>query len=147
MGIFILSLVVTVVSFICGILYFGGDFGLFFTPSPLIILILFPLIFQCILYGNFFKKAFVTVFEKNVPKDYLHKAYNFFRHYGQTIWITTITIIVSYVAICMKNLEDKSGIGPMLQFILDAIVYAGLLNLLIVLPYKIIIKNKIISSE
>jgi hypothetical protein len=147
MGIFILSLVVTVVSFVCGILYFGGDFGLFFTPSPLIILVLFPFIFQCILYGKFFKKAFVAVFEKNVPKDYLQKAYNFFRYYGQTILITTITLIASYVVICMKNLEDTSGLGPMFQFILDAIIYAGLLHLLIVLPYKIIIKNKLISSE
>jgi hypothetical protein len=144
---FVLTLVLTVVSFAGGILYFGSGFGLFFTPLPLIILIIFPLIFQCILYGNFFKKAFITIFEKNVSKNYLQKAYNFFKYYGQTIWITAITLIVLYTVVCMKILEDKSGLGPMLQFIFDAIIYAGLLHLIIVLPYKIIIKNKIISSE
>jgi hypothetical protein len=142
---FVLTLVLTVVSFVGGILYFGSGFGLFFTPLPLIILILFPLIYQCILYENFFKKAFVIIFEKNISKDYLQKAYNFFKHYGQMIWITTITLIALYTAVCMKFLEDKSGLGPMFQFILDAIIYAGLLHLIVVLPYKIIIKNKIMS--
>jgi flagellar motor component MotA len=65
---FILTLVLTVAFFIGGIFYFGGDFGLFFAPSPLIILVLFPLIFQCILYGKFFKKAFITAFEKMFQK-------------------------------------------------------------------------------
>jgi hypothetical protein len=139
---FILSFVLTAALFAGGILYFGSGFVLFFTPLPLIILALFPLIFQYILYGRFFKKAFVIIFEKNISKDYLQKAYNFFRHYGQTIQITAITLATVYTVVCMKIMEDKSELGPMLQFILDTIIYAGLLHLLIVLPYKILIKNK-----
>jgi hypothetical protein len=99
------------------------------------------------LYGNFFKKAFVVVFENNPSKDSMQKAYDFFKNYGQTLWIMAITFIAIYTVICMKYLEDKSGLGPMFQIIINTIVYTGLLHLLIVLPYKAIIKNKIISSE
>jgi hypothetical protein len=147
MGTFILSLAMTVAFFVGGILYFDGDFGLFFVPAPLLILVLFPLIFHCILCGNIFKKTFVIAFEKKSSKASLQKAYNFFKNYGETVWVTAITLIATYTVICMKYLEDKSGLGPMLQSIIDTIIYAGLLHLLIVLPYKTVIKNKIISSE
>jgi hypothetical protein len=146
---FILNLVITIVLFVIFVVSFIGfsGFGLFFEPLSLIIMILFPLIFQSILYGNFLKKAFGIAFEKNGSKDYLQKAYSFFENYGQLIWITAITLVAVYTVICVKYLEDKSGIGPMLQFLIDTIIYAGSLHLLIVLPYKIIIKNKIISFE
>ena len=147
---FLLALDLTVVFFIGCILYFfgnGNGFDLFFMPMPLIILVLFPMIFQYILYGKYFKKAFITIFEKNISKNDLEKAYNFFKHYGQTIWITTITLIALYILVCMRILEDQSGIGLMYQFVLDSIVYAGLLHLIIVLPHKVIIKNKLISFE
>ena len=143
----LLTLVLTVVLFVGCILYFFGSasgFDLFFMPLPLIILVIFPLIFQYILYGNFFKKVFFVIFEKNVSKNYLENAYNFFKHYGQTIWITAVTLIALYILVCMKILDDKSGLGLMYQFILDSIIYAGLLHLIIVLPYKVIIKNKIL---
>jgi hypothetical protein len=142
---YILSLVVTVVFFAGGILYFNSGVGLFFVPIPLITLVLFPLIFQGVLYGGFIKKAFGVIGEKDCSKEYLQKAYSFFKNYGQVIWITAITLVAMNLASCMKNLEDKSGLGPMLQFTLDTIIYAGLLHLLVVLPYKAIIKNKIIG--
>ena len=144
------TLGLTVVFFVGCILYFfgnGSGFDLFFMPMPLIILVLFPLIFQYILYGKFFKKAFITIFEKNISKNDLENAYNFFKHYGQIIWITTITFIALYILVCMRILEDQSGLGLMYQFLLDSIVYAGLLHLIIVFPYKVIIKNKLISFE
>jgi hypothetical protein len=146
---FILNMVITIALFAVFVLSFIGfsGFDLFFDPLPLIIVVLFPLIFQCIFYGNFLKRAFCIAFEKNSSKDYLQKAYSFFENYGQIIWITAITLVAIYTVICMKYLEDKSGLGQMLQFLIDTIIYAGLLHLLIVLPYKIIIKNKIISSE
>jgi hypothetical protein len=147
---FLLTFVLTIVFFVGCILYFfrsGSGFDLFFVPLPLIIIVLFPLIFQYILYGNFFRKAFIIIFEKNTFINNLENAYNFFKNYGQTVWITTITLIALYILVCMRILEDKSGLGLMYQFIFNSIIYAGLLHLIIVLPYKVIIKNKIISSE
>ncbi|MDR1466175.1 MAG: hypothetical protein LBI40_00930 [Treponema sp.] len=137
---FILNLIVTIVFFVGGVLYFRGDIGLFFVPVPLLVTVLFPLIFQCILYGSFSKKAFSIIFENDCSKHHLQKAYSFFKHYEQVIWITAVTLIALFVLICMKYLEDKSGLGMMFQFILDTIVYAGLLHLVIALPYKIIIR-------
>jgi hypothetical protein len=142
----VLTLILTGAFFAGYVLSFGGSFGVF-TPEPLLIMVLFPLVFQFIVYGSFLKKAFATMFEKAPPKDCLRKAYSFFKHYGQTIWITAITLIALYAVICVKYLEDKSGLGPMFQFALNTIIYAGLLHLIIVLPYKAIIRNKFISSE
>jgi hypothetical protein len=142
---YILSLVVTVGFSVWGVLYSGGGFGLFFVPVPLITLVLFPLIFPGVLYGKFIKRAFGVISAKNCPKEYLQKAYGFFKNYGQVIWITAITLFAAEIVVCVKYMEDKSGLGPMLQCILDTIIYAGLLHLLIVLPYKIIIKNRIIG--
>ena len=144
-----LTFILTVVFFVGSVMLFGGagfyGYDLFFMPLPLIILLIFPIIYQCILYGNVFKKEFLTIFQSDILKDDLEYAYNIFKNYGQTIWITTIMLIAMWITISLRTIDDLSGLGQMYQFILNTIVYAGLLNLIVVLPYKIIIKKKIIT--
>jgi transcriptional regulator with XRE-family HTH domain len=143
-----LTFVLTVFFFVGSIMLFGGagfyGYDLFFMPLPLIILVVFPIIYQCILYGNVIKKGFITVFGSDFSKNDLEYAYNIFKNYGQTIWITAVLLIAMCITIGLRTIDDLSGLGQMYQFILNTIVYAGLLNLIIVLPYKTIVKRKII---
>jgi hypothetical protein len=86
------------------------------------------------LYGNFSRKAFFVAFEKDCSKGYLQKAYNFFKHYEQILWITAITVIAFYTVICMKYLEDKSGLRNRYQIILTVRNYYLVNNIFRPLP-------------
>ncbi|GHV06156.1 hypothetical protein FACS189485_14240 [Spirochaetia bacterium] len=147
MSLFIINGVLVIAFFVISGLFYGGGFDLFFTPSVLIIMVIFPLLVQLVLYGKLFGKALSVPFKKSASKLELNGAYSFFKTYGQTIWVTAITTIALFILTMMRTLEDKSGLGPAYKLILDTILYAGLLTLIIVLPYKVLIKKKVINYE
>jgi hypothetical protein len=148
---FILSVVLTIV-FLAGIVTgLGSYLGLVFQFDGILILIIvvFPLLFQLVLYGPFFIKAFTAPFAapfgKDKTKETLKGAYHFFKSYGATIWTTGITTVAIHFIILTRWLEDKAGLGPASVFLASVIMYAGLLHLLIVLPYKAILKKQLTS--
>ena len=146
MGALVLCWCLTIVFFVGSIVFLGSGFGLFFVPSALIVLVVFPLLIQYVLYNSFIGKAFTIPLGKNPSKQELEKSNAFFKSYAKTIWVTAIIVVAIYLIACMTTLENAKDIGPMMQFIIATIIYAGLLNLLVVIPYESII-SKTLSNE
>jgi hypothetical protein len=38
-------------------------------------------------------------------------------------------------------LEDRSGLGPNLAFIFNTLLYCGIINMVIIIPYTVLIKR------
>jgi flagellar motor component MotA len=104
---------------------------------------IFPLVFVGILFG--FKEigfSFSTALKKDIEKDKLTKALDFFKIYGKTIWIVGFTAILIMAITMVVALEDKSGLGPNLSMILTTLLYCGIINLVIIIPFTVFIKRQ-----
>jgi hypothetical protein len=148
----ILSIVLTGVFLAGSVAGLGGYVGLVFEPDPLLVLVMvvFPLLYQLVLHGPFFVKAFSVPFRKDPAEssaqETLKGAYHFFKGYEAVVWTTAITTAAAYLIILTKALEDRAGLGPAYVFLASVFLYAGLLHLLIVLPYKAVIKKQLASA-
>jgi flagellar motor component MotA len=112
-------------------------------PS-LIIVGIFPLIFLSVLLG--FKKiisAFSIPSKKEANKEELLAGLHFFKIYGRTIWIAGfISVLIAVIAI-MASLEDKMALGPNLALALISLLYCGVLNIVIIIPFTVLIKKQL----
>jgi flagellar motor component MotA len=132
------------IGIISAIFYSGGTM-MFYIDIPIIIFIgIFPLIFVSIIFS--FKEvssAFSVPFKKEVENDKLIKALDFFKIYGKTAWIAGfIAVLIGLVAILM-NLEDRMKLGPNLALALISLLYCGIINIIIIIPYTVFIKRKL----
>ena len=140
---YVLGIIISIIAFI---LYFGGKLDIVFDPFPLIIMFISPLFFQRLLYGKFLIKAFIVVFPKEKKKEELIKAYDFFKNYCISLWSTAILLIAISTAIVVKYLDNKNGLGEWILFMANILIWTGLINLLIIIPYKKIIRDNLIKS-
>ena len=105
---------------------------------------IFPIIFVCILFG--FREtglAFSVLLKKEHEKGKLLKALNFFKIYGKIIWVTGIIAVIIITVSILTNLEDKNRLGPGLHTALITILYCGIINIGIIIPYTILIKKQL----
>jgi hypothetical protein len=137
---------IVIISIIVFVLFFGGRLDIFNDPFPLIIMLIIPLFFQSLLYGKFFIKAFIVVFQKESKMEIWIKAYDFFKNYGFVLWSTAIILISISTAIVTKFLENKDGLGSWILFITNILIWSGIINMLIIIPYRKIIKEHIIEK-
>jgi transcriptional regulator with XRE-family HTH domain len=125
----------------------GLDFYRWFLDLyAVLIVIISPFIFMGILYG--FKNtiaAFTITYKNNDKKDLL-SAKTFFEIYGITVFlIAFITSVISFIA--LLKYQTREEFAPAIALIVISFLYAGIINLLIVIPYLIIIKKKINEME
>jgi hypothetical protein len=133
----------TVVSFVVFVISCGGMIPYIFDPLAIMIMVFLPFLFQCIFYGKFFATAFTIIGKKEEKKETWIKAYNFFKNYEQFIWVIAILFLLTQFTIDLIWLETKEGLGPHIKFMANLIIVAGLIDLAIVLPYKILIKKQL----
>ncbi|MDR1301558.1 MAG: hypothetical protein LBK43_03695 [Treponema sp.] len=134
-------ILLAVVSSIGFVIARGGMIAYMFDPLAIIIMVGLPLLFQCIFYGKFFVKAFTIIGKKEEKKKTWIKAYTFFKNYEQFVWIIAIVFVLIHFIIDLIWLETKEGLGPHIKFMANLILVAGLIDWLLLLPYKILIKN------
>ena len=144
---YLLSLIIFFIGFISAIIYSGGTIMTYimsYIDIPSIIFVgIFPFIFVSIIFG--FKEmssAFSVPFKKEVKNDKLIKALNFFKIYGKTTWIAGfIAVLIGVVAI-LVNLEDRMKLGPNLALALISLLYCGIINVIIIIPFTVFIKRE-----
>ncbi|MDR1220735.1 MAG: hypothetical protein LBK73_14140 [Treponema sp.] len=136
-----------VVSFVVFVIGCGGMIPYIFDPLAIMIMVFLPFLFQCIFYGKFFATAFTIIGKKEEKKEIWIKAYNFFKNYEQFIWVIAILFLLAQFAIDLIWLETREGLGPHIKFMANLIIVAGLIDLAIVLPYKILIKKQLTQIE
>jgi flagellar motor component MotA len=112
-------------------------------PSFIIVGI-FPFLFVSILFG--FREmifAFSVPLKKDTEKDALIKALNFFKIYGKITWIAGfIAVLIGYIA-TLVALEDKTALGPNLAVGLISMLYSGIINVIIIIPFTVFIKKQL----
>ena len=112
-----------------------------------IIVIVFPLIFMGILHGwKNIRPAFSVLFDKNIDKMALLNAKTFFENYGKAVFsISFIAFLIPFIAITRNSLfyGDYASILSNTGIYSILLLYAGIINIVIVIPYKIIINKKI----
>jgi len=140
----IMIVVTAIFAFIMG---FGGIVSLVFDPKAIIIIVIFPLLFQYIMYGKFFINAFSVLTKSEKENEIWKKAEDFFNNYVVVLWMTVILVLSINFILLLRFLDNKEGLGSNLFFMGNIIITAGFINLVIITPYKVKIKQYLIKIE
>jgi len=141
---YLLSLIFCFIGVICGIFIVGDSISFHLNIYSFIVIGLFPIIFTGILFG--FKEiflAFSVPFKKELENKKLLQALHFLKIYNKTIWIVGIIAVIIVIVAMLRTLADKSGWGPILSFAFNSILYCGIINMIIIIPFSILIKRQI----
>jgi flagellar motor component MotA len=132
------------VGIVLAILTTGGSVWPYLDVPSIIIVGIFPFLFVSILFG--FKDmgfAFSVLIRKETEKEKLIKALNFFKIYGRITWIAGyIAVLIGVIAI-LVYLEDKTALGPNMAVALISMLYSGIINVVIIIPFKAFIKKQL----
>ena len=114
-----------------------------------IVVIIFPLLFMGILNGwKNIGKAFSVLTKKDADKKILINAKGFFKNYEKTIFSMSFIAFITISIDIMSNMEaGLSPLEPYLEIALNLLLYAGIIYMVIIIPYKIIIDRKIAEIE
>jgi hypothetical protein len=116
-------------------------------PSLLSVGIL-PFFIMCVWFGfSNTKKIFSVPFAKDPPNDLLDEASLFFSMFNKIICVSAL---LSFIVNCIEILASLSGFSSLgmdyrtaLAISLISPLYAVLINLIVIIPYTIIIKRQL----
>ena len=139
-----LSLMVFLAGIILTINASAGRASFYLDIPSLIIVGIFPFLFVSILFGfNEMRSAFSVPFKKGTEKYKLIKSLNFFKIYGETTWIMGIISVLIGVIAVIVVLEDKSTLDLNIAVLLISLLYSGIINVVIVIPFTVLIKKRL----
>jgi len=144
---YIISIVLFFSTTIFAIILNKVSLASFLWTLSFIIVIVLPFLFVSILYGfrYGFKKmilAFSLPFNRSIDKEKLSKAIVFFKSYEKITWIACIVGILIGVVTLLINFDDISYWGPNYALILLSIFYAAMVNIIMIIPFTILIRKK-----
>jgi len=121
---------------------------LFLDVLSMLVVIIFPFIMMIILYGwKNIRRAFSVLSNKKSNKNILINAETFFEKYNKTIFsIAFIAFIISLITMLFEH-ENVEALGTNIAISSLYLLYAGILNIVIIMPYRIIINRKLIEME
>jgi len=113
-----------------------------------IITVVTPFFLVTILFG--FKetcRVFAIIRKNENEHDTLMSALAFFRVYGKATWFSAIIASLAGGIGTLVLLEDPASIGPNLALALVGLLYCGVVQLAIIIPYTILIHKQLGSSK
>jgi flagellar motor component MotA len=143
---YFLSIVVLAVCFAGTVFTSGGRLIQYLDIPSIIIMVFFPFVYQCLIFGaSAVKRAFTTAFKDNATEKQLTNAQLFFKSYGKIIWLSAfVTVLIGTVAI-LANLEDPTLLGPNFAIALISLLYGGLIHIVIIIPNSVFLKKRLIE--
>jgi flagellar motor component MotA len=122
----------------------GGTLMIYLDIPSIVIMVIFPFVYQCLIFGiSAVKLAFTAAFKENVAEKQLLNAQLFFKSYGKIIWLSAfVTVLIGTVAI-LVNLEDPKALGPNFAMALISLLYGGVLHIVIIIPYSVFLKKRL----
>ena len=143
---FLVSLVVFAVGSVSAVLITGAvQSGIIFLDLPsFIIAVVVPFLFVSVLFG--FKEmggAFSTPLKKEADKDKLMQSLIFFKTYAKATWLAGLISVIIGIMTMLAFLDDKASIGPMVALALVSLLYCGIINLVIIVPFTTFIKKQL----
>jgi len=143
---YLVSLIVLLIGIFLINFFTGGTIPNLLNIYSFMIIGIFPIIFVCILYGiKDTVSAFLILTKNEQNNENLLKALNFFKLFGKITWITGIVAIIIIAVTMLVYLEDRNGLGPNLHTILITLLYCGVINIGVIIPYSTLIKRKILK--
>jgi flagellar motor component MotA len=142
---YLLSLVILGAGIVLGVISSGGGSILTFVDyASLIVIGIVPFLIASLLngFGNMVS-AFSVLLKKETEKGKLLSAYHFFRSYGKITWSIGIIMVIIGTILTLANLENVAELGPKLALAFCSIFYAAIINIVIVIPFTIFVKQKI----
>ena len=145
---FLGPIILAVTAFILMKLMSGSWWTAFLDLPNFLIVGVFPLIYQLILFGaKNFKNAFSAPLKKECSAAEASGALSFFKAYSKAVWIFSAAATLIGIVSMLKNLDDPKWIGPNMAVALISFLYAALINLFLILPYMSIAKQCLTESE
>jgi flagellar motor component MotA len=143
---YFLSVVVLAACFAGTVYMSGGSLRIYLDIPSVLIMVIFPLVYQCLIFGTSgIKIAFTAAFRKNATEEQLVNAQLFFKSYGKIIWLSAfVTVLIATIAM-LVNLEDKTALGPNFAIALISSLYGGLLHIVIIVPNSVFLKKRLIE--
>ena len=127
-------------------LLWGSDLWLFIDLPSIVLVPLLGTLFALCLHG--FREglaSFSLAFDPGADEARLRSADAFFKLLGQAyLWFAFFGGIVSFID-ALKNLRDKTMLGPRLAVCCISLEYAAFLILLVVIPYRAAIRKRLAS--
>jgi flagellar motor component MotA len=141
---YLISLIVFLAGIVLTIFTAGGSIWNYLDIPSLVIVGIFPFLFTKVLFG--FKETnsvFSISIKKEMEKEKLINALNFFKIYGKITWITGYIVMLIEVITILISLEDKTTLGRNLALAIISILYSGIINVVIIIPFTVFIKKQL----
>jgi chemotaxis protein MotA len=103
---------------------------------------IFPFLFVSVLFG-FKEMGLAFSVSMRTEKGKLLNAIIFFKTYGKITWIAGCIAVLIGVVAMLVNLEDKTTLGPNLALALISMLYSGIINVVIIIPFTVFIKKQL----
>jgi flagellar motor component MotA len=143
---YFLAVLALAFSFAGTVFMSGGALSGYLDIPSILIMVFFPLVYQCLLFGvATAKNAFTAGFRKDATMEQLTKAQLFFKSYSRVIWITALVVALIGTVAILKYLEDRAMLGPNFALALISLLYGGLIHLVIILPNAVFLKKRLIE--
>jgi hypothetical protein len=143
---YLLAVLAMGAGFVLNVLFSGGRIIDIWDVPSVVIMVVFPLLYQWALFGSSgFRKAFTAGFKKAPPVADVKTAQLFFRSYEKIIWFSALSSFVISITTMLIDLEDRSGLGVHLAIMLISLIYAVILEVLVIVPFLVILKRRTIE--
>jgi flagellar motor component MotA len=143
---YFLAVLVLAFSFAGTVFMSGGTPSLCLDIPSILIMVFFPFVYQCLLFGvSTAKIAFTAGFKKDATMEQLAKAQLFFKNYSKVVWVTALAVVLIGMVTILKNLEDRTMLGPNFALALLSLLYGGILHLVIIIPNSVFLKKRLIE--
>jgi flagellar motor component MotA len=121
----------------------GGQFALFFDYPSLTVALVFPLIYTLLMFGvNNAKIALFAPLCKDASAEELAIALAYTKTFGKSTWLFSIVGFCLSAMVILADVTNIERLGAFMAVNITLILYAALINLLVVLPHAARIKQR-----
>jgi flagellar motor component MotA len=136
------------ISAVLTVLFSGGGITTYLDVPSALITVIFPFIYQWALFGpSVIKKAFTAGFKKSASMEDIKKSQFFFKSYAKIVWFSVLLAVAIGTVAMLKNLEDRTMLGPNLAVTLISLLYATIIEVVIIIPYLVILKRRMTELD
>ena len=145
---YFLAVLVLALSLVGTVFMSGGALPVYLDIPSILIMVIFPFVYQCLLFGvPAVKLAFTAGLKKDADIKQVTKAQLFFKSYNKVICFSAfVTVLIGVVAM-LANMDDKTKLGANLALVLLSLLYGGLLHIAIIIPNSIFLKKRLIELD
>jgi flagellar motor component MotA len=141
---YVSAVLVAALGFVFIVLLTGGGLVYYLDLPSVIIVVIFPFLYQCFLYGpSATGLAFSAGFKKDSSMEQINKSELFFKSYGKITWIFVFVAVISGTIAILRNLEDPRMLGPNFSVALLSLLYGGLVHCIIIIPNSVFLKKRL----